>query len=175
MRQLGTWQSESGPSWLVEFKDIDEELRYLRKVVSRFRQSPQIRDLATRIIQDAGAPMRDKKAQALAIGDWVQRNIYYVHELPERFAQPPETLRTKAGDCDDSTVLVCSMLESIGIPSALVCMKLDGAWKHIFPAAHLPTGTLLPLDTTMRYGVHAGVNPCTWAAERGKSCSLKVV
>jgi len=33
---------------------------------------------------------------------------------------PVETLRKKTGDCDDSAVLYCSMLESIGIETAIV-------------------------------------------------------
>ena len=142
MRQLAEYPSANGPTWLVEFKDLDEELRFLRKLVTSHRGLPTIRNLATKIITDAEAPMRDKKAQALAIGEWVRENIYYVHELPERFAYPTETLRSKNGDCDDFTTLIGALLESIGIPSILVAMKVNGKWSHIFPAARIGAALL---------------------------------
>ncbi len=176
MRTLGSMPGVGGPATLVDFKDIDEELRYLRKLVSEWRATPLIRNLAVKIIQDSGVEPRDKKQQALAIASWVQQHIYYIHELPERFQTPGETLRLKAGDCDDSTTLVCSLIESVGIPSKLVCMKINGAWKHIFPAAvMMPQQTILPLDTTMKSDVLQAPNPVQWAHEQGKHVALKMV
>lgn len=171
MRTLAEYPGKHGPTWLVEFKDLDEELRFLRRMVNRYRAVPAIRELATSIIREAAAPMRDKKAQALAIGAWVKRNIYYVHELPERFAYPDETLRSKHGDCDDFTTLIASLLESLGIPSVMVVMRIDGRWSHIFPAARL-SGGLLPLDATTRYGID--INPIDHAKTRGKHVSIKL-
>lgn len=186
MQLLGAFPGDGhGPAFVVDFKDIDEQLRYLRRVVSKYRGDPQIRNLAVGIVT-ANAPPRDKRAQAVAIGQWVQDEIFYVHELPERFQLPDETLRLKAADCDDSSVLVASMIESVGIPSALVCMKIDGNWSHMFPGAWIQPGTggsvsiirsdpqLLPLDTTMRFPVTDMRNPVHWAIERGKRVSLKV-
>ncbi len=174
MRTLGAWPSDHGPSVVVDFKDIDEELRFLRKMVSQFRQSPQVRDLAVKIITDAGVPQRDKREQALALARWVRDNIYYVHELPERFQLPSETLRLKAGDCDDQTTLLGSLLESIGIPSMLVCMEVNGGWAHIFPAAVMQqTGRLLHLDTTAKSGDLAQ-NPVKYAQQKGKTIRLKL-
>jgi Transglutaminase-like superfamily len=165
--------SEHGPSVVVDFKDIDEQLRFLRKMVSQFRMVPQIRNLAVGIIRNGGAPPRDKKAQALTLATWVKSNIYYIHELPERFQLPTETLRLKAGDCDDHTTLLASMLESVGIPAVLVCMEVNGAWSHIFPAAAMKTGALLHLDTTAKSGDLAQ-NPVKFAQERGKRVRLKI-
>lgn len=175
MRTLGSWDSPNGPAKLVDFKDIDEELRYLRRLITLFRGNPTIRNLALQIIAEAQVPPREKKAQALAIGDWVQQNVYYVHELPERFQDPTETLRIKAGDCDDMTSFIGSLIESVGIPSVMVCMKVNGGWSHIFPAARIPeTGGLLPLDATMRFAVSLGRNPVEWAKERGKHVVIKL-
>lgn len=176
MRTLGAWPSDHGPSAVVDFKDIDEELRFLRKMVAQYRQAPQIRDLAVSIIQQSGVAPRDKRSQALALARWVRDNIFYIHELPERFQLPTETLRLKAGDCDDHTTLLASMLESVGIPANLVCMEINGGWAHIFPAATItgPQGTrLLHLDTTSRSGDLAQ-NPVHFAQSKGKTVRLKI-
>lgn len=175
MKQIAGWDSATGPSWFVEFEGIDEQLRFLRKMVSKYRMQANIRDLAMKIIRDAGVPERDKKEQALAIASWVQANVYYVHELPERFATPDETLRTKAGDCDDQTVLTASMLEAVGIPTKLVCMSINGRWAHIYSAAILTSkGTLLPLDTTMKSPVYDMANPIEVAQSKGKKVAIKL-
>ena len=157
----------------MDFKDIDEELRFLRTMVTQYRQAPQIRDLAVGIVRNSGAPARDKKAQAIALANWVKTNIFYIHELPERFQLPTETLRLKAGDCDDHTTLLASMMESVGIPSSLVCMEVNGQWAHIFPAAVMKNGAHLHLDTTAKSG-DLGQNPVTYAQERGKRVRLKI-
>lgn len=175
MKQLAGWDSATGPSWFVEFEGIDEQLRFLRKMVSKYRMQANIRDLAMKIIRDAGVTERDKKEQAVHIAHWVQSNVYYVHELPERFATPDETLRTKAGDCDDQTVLTASLLESVGIPTKLVCMSINGKWAHIYPAAIMQSrGTLLPLDTTMKTSVYDVQNPIEVAQSRGKKVTIKL-
>ena len=160
-----------GPHWLVDFKDLDEELTYLRNVINNFRHRPQIRSLALRIIRTASAPQRDKVAQAKAIAQWVKDNIYYVHELPERFQWPDETLRTKAGDCDDMTTLVASMCESIGIPCKMVVMCINGLWSHIFPAAVIGN-SMLPIDPANQLSIE--VNPVNFMVDKGKKVRLKL-
>lgn len=187
MRIVDQWQGIAGPTWQAEFQDLDEQLRFLRKLVSgpkvridgrligNYRTHPAIRELALKTIREANVEARDKREQALAIGQWVQDNIYYVHESPERFQTPLHTLRIKAGDCDDFTTLICSLLESIGIPNRFVCMQINGVWKHIFPAALMANGKLLPLDGTMKsHQVREVVNPISVATEAGKQVKIKL-
>lgn len=171
MHTIAEYPGEHGPAWLVSFRTLDEELRFLRSLVDRFRADPAIRERAMTIIRDAGIPSRDKRGQALAIASWVRSNVYYVHELPERFQWPTETIRARAGDCDDFATLTASLLEAIGIRSLLVTMQIDGRWAHIFTAAALPTG-VLPLDASNRFGVER--NPVRHAEERGKKVRLKL-
>ena len=173
MRQLGSWGGEH-PAWLVNFDNLDEELRFLRRMIDEWRGAPVIRNLALQIIREYGCQSRDKKCQAIAIASWVQDQIYYVHELPERFQLPDETLRIRAGDCDDHTTLICSLLESIGIPSKMVCMRLNGLWSHIFAAAVMKGGGLLPLDSTMRFPIGSSASPIEYAQSRGKDVRIKL-
>lgn len=167
MKTLGAWPTENGPTYKVRFKSLDDELKFLRNTVTHFRQVPEIRNLALEIVRNSNAVSRDKRAQALEIARWVQHEIYYIHELPERFQTPTETLRLRAGDCDDSTTLIASLLESVGIPSRLVVMRINGAWSHIFPAAILKEG-LLPLDSTGTMDVSEVTNPVKWVQARGR-------
>jgi transglutaminase-like putative cysteine protease len=173
---METWKTPNGPQWAVQFRDIDEEIHFLRKMISKYRENPVIRNLAVKIIKDAKCQMKDKRDQALAIAMWVKDNIYYVMELPERFATPTETLRAKAGDCDDMATLIGSLCESIGISIRLVVMELNGRWAHIFPAAIVTRGAgLLPLDVTLSEPIANVTNPVELITSRGIRVRLKVL
>lgn len=65
-----------------------------------------------RYVADANNPYSRMSADAAAVD-----NVLY----------PVETLKRQSGDCDDLTVLYCSLLENVGIPTALV-----DAPGHIF-------------------------------------------
>ena len=173
---METWNTKHGPQWAVEFKDIDEEIHYLRKMISKYREDPIIRNLAVKIVKDAKCEMKDKRDQAIAIGAWVKDNIYYVLELPERFATPTETLRAKAGDCDDMATLIGSLCEAIGITIRLVVLELNGKWAHIFPAAIANRGAgLLPLDATLSDPISNLTNPVELMTSKGVRVRLKVL
>ena len=173
MTPLKTWKTPSGPHILASFQNLDEQLRLLRSFIEDYRQAPSVRDLAVELARQCEP--RDKKAQALAVANWVKENIYYVHELPERFQTPIVTLEKRAGDCDDHTALIGAMIESIGIKCAMVVMNIDGRWRHIFPAAILPkTRKFLPLDSTTKVARVEDMNPVTFAIQKGKRVRLKV-
>ncbi len=44
--------------------------------------------------------------------DWVCRNIAYRHDVAEFWQFPSETLVRRQGDCEDSSLLLCSLLEN---------------------------------------------------------------
>ena len=45
-----------------------------------------------------------------ALFDWVCRNIDYTHDIGEAWRFPSETIRAKSGDCEDSAILLTSLL-----------------------------------------------------------------
>ena len=47
---------------------------------------------------------------AWALLDWVCRNIDYSHDNGEFWRFPSETIRNKSGDCDDTAILLSSLL-----------------------------------------------------------------
>jgi transglutaminase-like putative cysteine protease len=103
-----------------------------------------------------------RKAQA--IFSWVKRHIrfmtdeailarYYGLGPDFELLQKPELLLLfRRGDCDCFSMLTCSMLQCAGVPSRLITIAADTdepeRYSHIYAAAELETGELLPMDTS---------------------------
>ena len=68
------------------------------------------------------------------VNAWVAKNINYVRDPNFELVQrPEETLKLRAGDCDDVAVLLASMYEALGLKTkfALVDTNGDGVADHI--------------------------------------------
>lgn len=155
----------------LDFASIPDQVRFLRRMVIDWRGRVWTRETAIGIVRDE-CPAKQRMCQALALAEWVQGRIYYVNERPETFQTPYRTVELGAGDCDDQTVLLAALLESIGIETDLVTMRVDGSWRHIFPRAHvrLPSGRTvkIPLDTTLSAPVRSLTNPILITMRMGK-------
>ncbi len=172
-RGLGPDTGATVPTSRLQFKDIPEEIAFLRQMIDVYRETPWARETAIRIIR-AACPPKDKLCQAIAIAEAVQRRIYYVNEYPEVFQSPPRTWDMRAGDCDDQTTLTGTLLEAIGIPVEVVGLKMDGEWKHVFARAlvqipgHGEREVPIALDTTLSTPVRRLTAPEVLAASHGK-------
>lgn len=155
----------------VKFRDFNESAAFLRKMADSYAKNRAVRGLALDIIT-RHCESRDKKCQALAIAEWVQQNIYYVHEGFETYQTPTTTIAAKAGDCDDFTVLQCAMMTAIGIKNAMAIMKINRRWAHIFAVALIPTSDgihRMTLDATMRESVRDLINPIAKVRASGRT------
>ena len=135
----------------LKFKNFDEEAAFLRKMVDEFTGNARLREITLRVIFPLCRP-KDEPAQALAIGRWIQDRTYYVHEGTELFQTPLTTIRLMAGDCDDYSIAIASMLGCVGIRQKLCILKINGRWAHIFPVAIVNDGGRLhrlTLDGTL--------------------------
>lgn len=153
----------------VVFKNFAEEAGHLRKMVTEGTADMSLRELTISIIRPR-AEAKHEADQALAVAEWVQDNIYYVHEGTETFEKPATTLRLRAGDCDAMTVLILSMLGTIGIRGKMCILKINGRYAHIFPIAIVKQdGEMhrLTLDATLNKPVRDLVNPVAMAKSRG--------
>lgn len=89
--------------------------------------SQQIRETALSIVGGAGYV-----GQVRALQTWVQDNIAYVLDPidstggVELVQTPQKTLDYKAGDCDDQSVLMASMLSAIGHPARYIAVGMNG-------------------------------------------------
>jgi hypothetical protein len=88
---------------------------YIEKIVP---DDAQLRELAEAIVQDCP----DKEGEVNAVYRYIVENFTYIAdpEDGESIQSPFETLETKGGDCEDLTILACSLLENIGIRTYLV-------------------------------------------------------
>jgi len=87
----------------------------------RGKNQPEVRKLAETILADAKVDGRDQKAAVTAIQQWVQNNVNYVPDpkRTELFKEATRTLKDKAGDCDDESIVTASLAMSVGIPMGL--------------------------------------------------------
>lgn len=103
---LPDWHSLSHP----------QRLTVLRNIATGRGRDPRMATLAVQIVRKSGAKPRQYKDQAAAILKWVQDNVYYVNEPGERLQDPLYTLKAGYGDCDDLSLLLCSLYESLNLP-----------------------------------------------------------
>lgn len=175
----------------AEFSGQAEQVAFLRELVQAYRSLHTITALARDIVfRIYNCPPKRKLLHAVALADWVQKNITYVNEGEETFQTPLATLRFGYGDCDCMTTLLASLLEAVGIPCELVAVAwadpvrlfgrpVRGPWgrvfgassfRHIFPRAVVAAGgqtRRVPLDPTLDQPVGRLTNPVTLAAARG--------
>lgn len=123
-------------------------------------RSPKIRALAINIVRKAGVKEKDYYGEIIAIHEWVKRNIRYVKDPvnQETLSHPEETaFNSRAGDCDDMTILEIALLGSIGIKAWPVVMGVrPGIPSHVYlraqvpPGKHRNAGKVINLDPIMK-------------------------
>ena len=72
--------------------------------------------------------------------------------LRNLFTAPSVTIETRQGDCDDKSLLLASLLESIGYATRFVVSATNprGSYNHVFVEAFVPRlGRWLPLESSI--------------------------
>lgn len=111
-----------------------------RSVISRedYKKLIKPNDPVVKIVADKIVSIScegSKVCQAKAVYYFVRDNFQYVSD-PNEFEyvkSARESLVAKGGDCDDASVLLMSLLESIGIPTRFVFVP-----GHVYVQAYLP-------------------------------------
>ena len=133
-------------------------------------RAPSVRQAAYDAI--SGLERRDPRAEAVAVWDWVRRRVRFLEDRKlasslagvdadeaEVLVRPVDLLAMPqpAGDCDDFSMLVASMLRALGIPASFRAVAADPAqpetYSHVYVVAELPDGELA-LDAS--HGPRAG-------------------
>jgi hypothetical protein len=134
---------------------VEQTINVIRQLVDDAVKDPAVNVTAIQMVRGAGDQFsRDAKAQAIYAA--VANRFSYVED-PVGPLGPKETLRPArvllqiwAGDCDDASVLIASLLGTIGIPSRLVTIAADPSapdeFSHIYPEAEVFPGNWVAMD-----------------------------
>ncbi|MGC9060757.1 MAG: transglutaminase-like domain-containing protein, partial [Thermoplasmata archaeon] len=91
-----------------------------------------------------------------AIYRYIQRNIRYVQGPAGEPNDPLTTLHSGVGDCDDQSILFCSLARAVGVPAWLelgaLYSQIEGKWgPHAWVRTYIPykngTGIYVNIDT----------------------------
>ena len=99
----------------------------------------QIHIMATRIVADTHD---DERLKTHAILDFVSNEINYISDPGDgiEFAKDPvSTLIAGGGDCEDQTLLLCSMLETVGVKTYIAFTD-----EHVFALVRFSHGYRVP-------------------------------
>ena len=91
-------------------------------LVKKYKTSKPVRELSIQLTNRL--QQKDFYGQIVALHDFVKNHIRYIWDVNgvETLQPPTETLRLRAGDCDDKSILVATMLESIGHPTRFLAV-----------------------------------------------------
>lgn len=131
----------------------------MRLLTREGKKNPDIRHTAATLTADL--PSKARYQEIVALFDFVRDEIRYVSDITD-----VETLHTAErilsqgyGDCDDKSILLAAMLESIGHRTRFRALAFNGDWWQGFQFAHVIVETMhghdkgkpawIALDTTV--------------------------
>jgi hypothetical protein len=153
---------------------VTQTINAIRGIVDDAVKDPQVNVTAIEMVRGVSDQFsRDQKAAALYAA--VATRWFYVEDPVGPFG-PKETLRPVrtllknfAGDCDDASVLIASLLGTIGIPSRVVTIAADPSapdeFSHIYPEAGIAPGVWVAMDAA-RPGSSYGSAPTRYFRKR---------
>lgn len=98
---------------------------------------------------------KDVLSEIKEIYKFVRDRIRYIKDIRgiETLHSPDRILQLKQGDCDDKSILLCALLETIGIATRFVAVGRDPEkFQHVYVEAKL-NSLWLPLETTEPVGI----------------------
>lgn len=131
----------------------------MRQLVHEGKKNSLVRHVAVLLTQNI--EQKDKFAEIYSLYNFVKDRIRYVRDIRgiETLHTAERILQNKAGDCDDKSILLASLLESLGFKTRFVAVGFSAPQKSFFgkPQARgyshvLPEVLLkndwIPLETT---------------------------
>jgi transglutaminase-like putative cysteine protease len=99
-----------------------------------------------------GVRQKDWVGEVNSLFRWVRDHIRYVRDINgvETLQTPVVTMEVAAGDCDDKSTLLATLLESIGHPTRFVAAgyQAPGRYSHVYVETKLGS-RWVPLDATL--------------------------
>lgn len=119
-------RNRNRPSLLAAIPDgpegVYQTLRIMRQFTRAGKRKMPVRELALSLVRHNGS--KDWIGEVKSLHEFVRDEIRYVRDINgvETVQTPEVTLEIGQGDCDDQSVLLASMLESIGHPTRFVAI-----------------------------------------------------
>lgn len=113
-------------------KGIRHTLKLMSKISRKYKASPVIRELALSIVEHCHE--KNWRHEAACLLRFVQNNIRYVRDIQgvETLQTPVQTLRIGQGDCDDTSMLLASLLGAVGHPTRFVAVgNAKDRYQHV--------------------------------------------
>lgn len=125
----------------------------MRRLIEQGKKDPRIHELAASIISRCPPEYTPagEIAAARSIFDWGLANVRYTPDVTgkETLHAAWDVARLGIGDCDDFTVLFCSLFETIGKQTRIVTISSHAEdpkqFSHVFPEV-LVQGRWIPID-----------------------------
>jgi hypothetical protein len=137
----------------------------MRQLVDEALHDPSILRLAKDIIRSV--PAFDDFSEARALYDWVRQNIRFTKDPvnKETLYPPAELLKIRAGDCDDISMLLGTLLMAVGYPARLMTVAANGdEFSHVYVEGQI-NGEWIPMDPA-RSDSQFGVAPPAFTRAR---------
>lgn len=110
----------------------------MQRLVRAGKKYYPLRELALSIVKHNGS--KDYIGEVKSVQAWVRRNIRYVKDIRgiETVQSPQKTLEIGQGDCDDHSVLVATLLETIGHMTRFKAIGfIPGIFQHVYTETKL--------------------------------------
>jgi hypothetical protein len=120
----------------------------MRQLVTAGKKSPVVRQLAVSLTK--GLTQKDWESEVLELYKFVRDRIRYVKDINgvETLHTPEKVLENAAGDCDDKSILLASLLESLGYKTRIVAVGFrKNSFSHVYPEV-LFNNEWVSLETT---------------------------
>lgn len=134
---------------------VEQTVAAMRGLIDQGKKDPTVHERAAWIMQAYHVPAFDWRGEFRAIFHWVRRNIRFTRDPTgkECLHSADEILRLQRGDCDDFSILMCSILGNIGARTRLVTVSNHPddptQFSHIYPEVQLD-GQWVPMDAGRR-------------------------
>ena len=143
------------------YQGTRKTIQHVQALIRQGVKDFYVRQKAIDILFDRGVRAKDYLGEIKALFEWVQRNVRYTKDpfRLEVLHSAKRILELRAGDCDDMTILLGAMLESVGHPTRLVIVGPTPLRPDLFSHIYLEVyhrGRWIPLDATMPF-------PMGWA------------
>lgn len=144
---------------------VAQTIAEMRSLVDEALRDPSILRLAKDIIR--GIPAFDDLSEAQALYNWVRANIRFTKDPvnKETLYPPAELLQIRAGDCDDISMLLGTLLMAVGYPARLMTVAANGDdFSHVYVEGQI-NGEWVPMDPA-RSDSQFGVAPPSFTRAR---------